>query len=107
MSQDNQETEEVQVSQVPQDQLVPPDPLEGLDGMVCLDYQVPKETWVKWDLQDLVEDPVDLEDQVLQELKVTLDSQVGMAGPVAQVLKERGVTLVSRDLQDPLNHQWP
>lgn len=40
MSQDNQETEEVQVSQVPQDQLVPPDPLEGLDGMVCLDYQV-------------------------------------------------------------------
>lgn len=107
MSQEHQETEEVPVSQVPQDQWVPQDLLEDLDGMACQDYQVPKETWVPWELQDLVEDLVALEDQVLQDLKVNPDSQVEMARPAAPVLRERGVTLAPRDLQDPPSQQWP
>lgn len=83
------------------------DPLEDLDGMVCLDYQVPKETWAPWELRDLVEDLVDLEDLVLRDLKVNPDSQVEMVFPAVPEVKERGATPASRDLQEAAYRQWP
>lgn len=73
--------------------------------MVFLDFQVRKETWVQWDLQDLLEDQEAQEDQVLLDLKVNLDSQVGMVHQEVLVVKERGETRVSRGPQEPACHQ--
>lgn len=72
--------------------------------MVHLDYQVPKETWVPWDLLDLLADQVHLADQVPQVLKVNPGSQVEMVFQVLLDLKERGATLACRDLQEPPHH---
>lgn len=70
-----------------------------------LDFQVRKETWVRWDLQDLLEDQEAQEDLVLPDLKVNLDSQVGMVHQEVLVVKERGETPVSRGPQEPVCHQ--
>lgn len=104
ISQVCQETEEVPASQVPQEQWEPQDLLVALDGMACLEGQVRKETWVQWDLQDLLEDQVAQEDLAVRDLKVNLDTRVEMAHLVVLVLKETGVILVSREPLDPRSH---
>lgn len=96
------EKEELQVSQVLQDQLEHQDPLEGLDEMVCLDCQVRKVTWVPWDPQDPLEDPEAQEDLVLLDLKVNLGTLAETVLPVVVALKERGVTPVWQDPLVPL-----
>lgn len=53
--------------------------------MVYLDCQVLKETWVPWDLQDLLEVLEALEDLVRLDLKGNLDSQVEMVCQVVLV----------------------
>lgn len=75
--------------------------------MACLDCQVPKETWVPWDLLDLMEDPVAPVDPARQVLKVNPDSQVGMGLLAVLVVKEKGATLASRDLQEAAHHHRP
>lgn len=72
--------------------------------MARLDFQVRKETWVQWDLQDLLEDQEAQEDQVVLELKVSLDSQAETAPLVVLVVREKEVSLVSRDPQEPASH---
>lgn len=81
------------------------DPLEDQDGTAFLDCQVRKETWVLWDLQDLLVDQEAQEGPVLPDLKVNLDSQVEMGDQEVLVVKERGETLVSRVPQEPVCRQ--
>lgn len=75
--------------------------------MACLDCQVRRETWVPWDLQDLLEDQEDQEGPVVLDLKVSLDSQAETEDPAVPVVKERKVTPDSRDPQEQACRRQP
>lgn len=72
--------------------------------MACLEDQVRKETWVLWDLQDLLEDQEAQAGLAVLDLKVNLDSRVETGHQVVPVVKERGETPASRDPQEPACH---
>lgn len=94
------ETEDPPASTELQDPSGPPGLLEDLGETESLVCQELKETWAQSELLDPLEAPEDPEVLVALDLKVSLGFLAETEFQEVQDLKERGETLVFKDLQD-------